>query len=120
MPDLKNRVWWWKLDRFGGIVDRATLAQRLDGDAPLKNGSPFTPRLLENGEFPPTHLHHHRGRKIIGIHGESDLTHLRVTLLLCLRHEEMILQELSGRHHSRLLLYDVLPLLPRVREISGI
>lgn len=109
MPDLKNRVWWWNLDREGRPLDPRTFAARQPGAPPLKNGSPYTPNILVDGEFPLTHLHHRDGR-IVGIHGEADLTHLRVTLLLCLQHEEWIIRELSGKHHLDIMLSDVLVL----------
>lgn len=112
MPDLKNRVWWWNLDRDGNPLDPRKLTPRRSDAPPLKNGSPYTPGILVEGVFPPTHLHHQDGR-IVGIHGESDLTHLRVTLLLCLQHEERIIRELSGRHHLDIALSDVLEFLSR-------
>ncbi len=109
MPAPNKQVWWWNLDRDGNPLDPQTLSTRRPTAPLLKNNSPYTPGFLVDGDFPPTHLHHQGGR-IIGIHGESDLTHLRVTLLLCLREEERIIRELSGKHHLDIMLEDVLSL----------
>jgi|GEM_PF-4518029 hypothetical protein len=108
---LRNIVWWWNLDRDGEPVQQFGLSDRSKDAPPIKNFSPYTPAFYVDGkELPATHLHHKDGQ-IIGIHGEADLVHLRVTLLMCLRFEEVIIRELSGKHHIDIMLEDVLTLL---------
>ena len=110
MPLAPNRVWWWSLDRNGNPLDPSTLNVRRPSTPPLKDDSPYTPGFMVDGQLPPTHLHHKDGC-IVGIHGESDLTHLRVTLLLCLRDEQRIIHELARTHTPDIMLSDVFILL---------
>jgi len=111
VPDLHNNVWWWNLDRNGNPLDLNDVTVHDEFMPPLKNDSPYTPTFYVKGnELPMAHLHH-RGGKIIGMHGEADLAHLRVTLLMCLHFEEAIIRELSGKHHIDIMLEDVLTLL---------
>ena len=115
MLDPQNRVWWWNLDRNGNPIDTTTLEPRKPDMPAIKDGSPYTPTFLVDGKLPPAHLHHKDGR-IVGIHGESDLVLLQLTLLLCLRYEPAIINALSGLHRFDIMLHDVYVLLQLSRE----
>ncbi len=110
VPLNSATVRWFSLDREGSLVDPSELPERDDSSPPLKGGSVYTPTFYVGDGLPDTHLHHKDGR-IIGIHGEASLIHLRLTLLLCLAHEALIIEQLSGTHHFDIMLEDVLQLL---------
>lgn len=110
MPVAKvhNRVWWWNLDRDGKPMEHGDVSKRPSSSPPLKNGSPYTPNFyVVDEELPGAHLHHKDGH-ITGIHGEGDLAHLRLTLLMCLLHERVIIRHLAPKHHIDIMLKDVL------------
>jgi len=114
IPQETRGVWWWVLDRDGKLIDPELQPPRVAKSPPYKDGSPYTPNFLEeDGSLPQAHLHLSEKRdRIVGIHGEADLSHLRLTLQLCLNREQKILGALAHSHYFPLiLLRDVLRLL---------
>ena len=112
MSALETQARWWNLDRNGNPLDPLTLPSANSGVATnsQRYGSPYIPTNFVNGALPPTHLHHQNNR-IVGIHGHSDLIHLRLTLKLCLVHEARIIGTLADKHRIDIWLSDVLELL---------